>query len=167
MGLSESIAVTEGDQYQGVDQVRLYAIPYTMEWLVCQKLFLEQLSYGLQVLFFSACNLQSSGAECDQMKKSGCWWLFGAGMEWGEVWKRRDGLQPCLNYCFYGSNIINLFLTTHPIKIVLPQILWVNYQLSWFDVACMCFSFVENDLNLTRYSRKTVCLLCINPWCNI
>ena len=89
--LSESIAVTGGDQYAEVDQVRLYAVPYSMEWLVCQKSFFGLFAARLQVLYFATCKLQNPGAECDSMRHCGYGGLFGAGMEMDEIFKRRDG----------------------------------------------------------------------------
>ena len=70
--LSESIAVTGGDRYERVDQVRLYVIPNTMEWGVCQKDFWGLFSDGAEVLYFGACNLQNPGAECDWIEECGC-----------------------------------------------------------------------------------------------
>ena len=55
------------------------------------------------------------------------------------------GHEPYLKYCFYGSILINLFLTTHPIKIVLTQIVRTYYRLSCFAVACVRLNFVENN----------------------
>ena len=63
--------MTGGDRYEKVDQVRLYVIPNTMEWQVCQKSFLDLFGDGAEVLFFGACNLQNSGAECDQIEECG------------------------------------------------------------------------------------------------
>ena len=65
MGLDESLSVTGGDRYEAVDQVRLIAVPKTMERVVSHKRFWGVLSYDLQALYSSACNLQSTGAECD------------------------------------------------------------------------------------------------------
>lgn len=61
--------MTVGDQHAEVDQVRLYVIPKSMEWQVCQKSFFGLLSARLQVLFSGACNLQDPGAECDWIEE--------------------------------------------------------------------------------------------------
>ncbi|AEB69759.1 hypothetical protein MCON_3548 (plasmid) [Methanothrix soehngenii GP6] len=52
-------------------------------------------------------------------------WLLmvNGALGWRWMENLRGGMrhEPYLKYCFYGSILINLFLTTHPIKIVLTH----------------------------------------------
>ncbi|AEB69763.1 hypothetical protein MCON_3552 (plasmid) [Methanothrix soehngenii GP6] len=76
-------------------------------------------------------------------------WLLmvNGALGWRWMENLRGGMrhEPYLKYCFYGSILINLFLTTHPIKIVLTQIVRTYYRLSCFAVACVRLNFVENN----------------------
>lgn len=63
--------MTGGDRYEGVDQVRLYAVPNTMEWLICQKHFWGLFGDRAEVLYFAAYNSQDPGPECDLIAQYG------------------------------------------------------------------------------------------------
>ena len=87
--------MTGGDRYEAVDQVRLYVIPNTMEWGVCQKDFWGLFSDGAEVLYFGACNSQRSRG---RMRSDRRMWLLivnSGRVEKGEIWEAGGaGLCP-------------------------------------------------------------------------